>query len=168
VTKERKAQALTVLLLAGALAFAAYRSGSFSSFDVSRLTAGMQPKGDPTPQDAIYAMLDAGRAGNVRDYLAAHTGQMATSLEKAVAEASESGFAAFLKQTNEPVKGVALQEPRVLTDREVKVRVEYVFGDRNEVQWMYLEKTAGGEWKIARVDTAEQIKTLVPYGTPVQ
>jgi len=32
---------------------------------------------------------------------------------------------------------------------------------------MNLEKTTGG-WKIARVDSAERVKTLVPYGTPVQ
>jgi hypothetical protein len=32
---------------------------------------------------------------------------------------------------------------------------------------MYLERTPAG-WKIARVDSAERIKTLVPYGTPVQ
>jgi hypothetical protein len=32
---------------------------------------------------------------------------------------------------------------------------------------MYLEKEASG-WKIARVDRAERVKTLVPYGTPLQ
>jgi hypothetical protein len=49
----------------------------------------------------------------------------------------------------------------------VKLRVEYVFADRNEVQWMYLEN-ANGSWKIARVDATERVKTLIPYGTPVQ
>ena len=62
---------------------------------------------------------------------------------------------------------MALQEPQALTDREVKVRVEYVYQDRNEVQQMYLEKS-GNNWKITRVDSAERIKTLVPYGTPVR
>ncbi len=32
---------------------------------------------------------------------------------------------------------------------------------------LYLEKS-GLVWKIARVDAAQRIKTLVPYGTPVQ
>ena len=32
---------------------------------------------------------------------------------------------------------------------------------------MYLEKI-NGVWKITRVDSAERVKTLVPYGTPVQ
>ena len=31
----------------------------------------------------------------------------------------------------------------------------------------FLEKAPGG-WKIARVDSTERVKTLVPYGTPVQ
>jgi hypothetical protein len=47
------------------------------------------------------------------------------------------------------------------------VRVEYVYQDRNEAQTMYLEKASSG-WKITRVDGAERVKTLVPYGTPVQ
>jgi hypothetical protein len=35
------------------------------------------------------------------------------------------------------------------------------------MQKMYLEKH-GDRWKIARVDGAERVKTLVPYGTPVE
>ncbi len=47
------------------------------------------------------------------------------------------------------------------------MRVEYVYQDRNEAQSMYLEKLSGA-WKIARVEAAERVKTLIPYGTPVQ
>jgi len=32
---------------------------------------------------------------------------------------------------------------------------------------MYLEKQSG-IWKIVQVDSTERVKTLVPYGTPVQ
>ena len=73
----------------------------------------------------------------------------------------------YLKSTASPVKGIAITEPQVLTDREVKVRVEYVYQDRNEIQFFYMEKQ-GKDWKIARLDATERIKTLVPYGTPVQ
>lgn len=167
MTKERKAQALTFAILAAALSVAVYQKGGYKGLDFSRAVQKAAPKADPTPQDVIYTMLDAARDGKVNDYLAAHTGQMETSLRKAIAESTESGFARYLKETNAAIKGVALQEPAALTDREVKVRVEYVFQDRNEVQFMYLEK-AGNSWKIARVDSAERIKTLVPYGTPVR
>ncbi|MBI3684127.1 MAG: hypothetical protein HY235_27455 [Acidobacteria bacterium] len=167
MTKQRQAQLITAGILAVALGAAVYRKGGFQALDFSRWMARASAKSDATPQDAIYAMLDAARDGKAADYLAAHTGQMEASLRKAVAEATEAGFAKYLKETNAPIKGIALQEPQPLTDREVKVRVEYVYQDRNEVQWMYLEKV-GSSWKIARVDGAERIKTLVPYGTPVR
>ncbi len=161
MTRQRKAQALTVAVMAAVLAaILAARSGW-------RPTLASAPKPDPTPQDAIYAMLDAAREGDVATYVTHYTGRMESSLRQAIAERTESGFAAYLKQANAPIKGIAITEPQPLTDREVKVRVEYVYQDRNEVQYMYLEKL-GKDWRIARVDAAERIKTLVPYGTPVQ
>jgi hypothetical protein len=48
----------------------------------------------------------------------------------------------------------------------MKARVEYVFADRNEVQIVYLERV-GERWKIARVEGAQRIETLMPYGSPV-
>jgi hypothetical protein len=112
-------------------------------------------------------MLDAAREGRTQDYLAYFVGQIEASLRQSMAEQGEVAFARYLRETNTPVKGIAITEPQVLTDREVKVRVEYVYQDRNEVQYFYLVKQ-GVEWKIARLDAAERIKTLVPYGTPVQ
>jgi hypothetical protein len=119
------------------------------------------------PQDAIYAMLDAARIGDVKTYLSSYTGQMDAALKQSLAETTEAGFSKYLTESNAAVKGIAISEPQPLTDREVKVRVEYVYQDRNEAQTMYLEKGPAG-WKIARVDGAERVKTLVPYGTPVQ
>jgi hypothetical protein len=159
VTGERKARIATVAVLAAALGgIAVYRSGwTFSP-----------PKtASPKPQDAVYAMLDAARAGDVNRYLAQYTGQMETSLRQAIAESGEAAFAKYLKDSNAAIKGVAIMEPQPLTDREVKLKVEYVYQDRNETQQVYAEKTPGG-WRIARVDSAERVKTLVPYGTPVQ
>ncbi|MBM3814728.1 MAG: DUF4878 domain-containing protein [Acidimicrobiia bacterium] len=165
MTKQRKAQLLTGLIMAGALAFVMLRATNRPVTDLIPVAA--QPKADPTPQDAIYAMLDAAREGNVQAYLAAYTGQMETSLKQSIAEQGEQAFGRYLKETNQPVKGIAITEPQTLTESQVKVRVEYVFQDRNEIQFYYLEKQ-GKEWKIARLDAAERIKTLVPYGTPVQ
>lgn len=160
MNKQRQAQLLTVLVLASALGVALYRKGALRMPEAP-------VRRDSTPQDAIYSMLDAAREGDVRAYLSAHSGQMLTALEKAAAESTEAGFGKYLRETNAPIKGIALQEPQALTDREVKVRVEYVYQDRNEVQYMYLERQ-GEAWKIARVDSAERVKTLVPYGTPVR
>ena len=112
------------------------------------------------PKDTIYAMLDAARAGSTSAYLAQYTGSLAAQLKQAVS-------AAYLKSSNSEIKGVAIAEPQFVSDREASVRVEYIYQDRNEVQTVYLEQSSGA-WKIARVDSAERVKTLVPYGTPVQ
>lgn len=169
MTRERKARIVTVLVMAAALAVVAgqksgWRVPDWKLGDLVRRTA---PKPDPTPQDAVYAMLDAARLGDVNAYCASYTGQMAASVRQSIVETTEPGFARYLKESNAAIKGVAIAEPQVITDREVKLRVEYVYQDRNEAQFLYLEKGPGG-WKIARVDGAERVKTLVPYGTPVE
>jgi hypothetical protein len=112
-------------------------------------------------------MLDASRAGDVRAYLANYAGKMRAALEQSIRESGEERFSLYLKESNSAIKGIAIAEPQPLSESETKVRVEYVYQDRNEAQTMYLEK-AGGDWKITRVDGSERVKTLVPYGTPVQ
>lgn len=153
---RRRAQIATVLLLAGLLGLAVARRGR---------TAAATSAKEQTPQDAIYTMLDAARDGNVDRYLASYTGQMQASLRQAIVESSD--FSKYLKQSNAAIKGVAIMEPRQTSDDEVEARVEFVFQDRNEVQSMVLRR-ATGAWKIERVDSAERVKTLVPYGTPVR
>jgi hypothetical protein len=154
--KNRIAQILTAAALGTALLVVVARQ---------RRPADVQPR--DTPQSAVYAMLDAARDGDVKRYLACHTGPMENALQRAIAESGEPKFAAYLKETNAAIKGVAVMPPEALSDREVKLRVEYVYQDRNEVQTLYLEK-AGNAWRIARLETAERIKTLIPYGTPVE
>ncbi len=156
MNKNRIAQLLTAAALGTALLFVVARQ---------RRLADIQPR--DTPQSAVYAMLDAARDGDVKRYLACYTGPMENALQRAVAESGEQKFAAYLKETNAAIKGVAVMPPETLSEREVKMRVEYVYQDRNEVQTLYLEKT-GSAWKIARLEAAERIKTLVPYGTPVE
>jgi hypothetical protein len=158
VTKERKAQAITVLVLAGGLGAALYRKGTFDRMSLP--AAISQQKAEATPQDTIYAMLDAAREGDVDKFLSAYGGDLQSSLRRSVTPQ-------YLKDMNSPIKGVALNDPAPISEREVKVRVEYVFQDRNEAQIFYLEK-AGADWKITRMENSERVKTLVPYGTPVQ
>jgi len=170
MSPDKKAKVGTVIALAGALAIVlgqkyGWKMPNVKVSDLAPRAAA--PKSDPTPQDAIYGMLDAARAGDVKTYLASYTGQMEVSLRQSIGETTESGFAKYLKNQNASIKGIAISEPQPLTDREVKVRVEYVYQDRNEAQMMFLEKGPSG-WKIARVDGTERVKTLVPYGTPVQ
>ena len=159
MTKERKAQMITVLVLAGGLGAALYRKGTFERMSLPAAISSQQ-KAEATPQDTIYAMLDAAREGNVDKFLSAYGGDLQTSLRQSVTPQ-------YLKDMNAPIKGVALNDPVPVGEREVKVRVEYVFQDRNEAQFFYLEK-ARADWKITRMENSERVKTLVPYGTPVQ
>ena len=168
MTKEKKTAVVTVVILLGALGVVVGQKAGWRPSTVTETVSQMsQPKPDPTPQDAIYGMLDAARAGDVKTYLATYSGQMTAELQQSVAETTEPKFAQYLKDSNAAIKGIAISEPQPLTDTQVKVRVEYVYQDRNEAQTMFLEKQ-GGIWKITQVEGAERVKTLVPYGTPVQ
>lgn len=160
MSKQARARILTILILSAALGLIAVRNT-----DLRASLTGLTQRTEARPQDTIYAMLDAARAGDVKKYMANYTGQMAQSLERARAEAVD--FAKYLRDSNTALKGIAVMEPQAQSDGEVKVRVEYVYEDRNEAQFFYLQKTSGG-WKISRVETTERVKTLIPYGTPVQ
>jgi hypothetical protein len=158
MNQRRKAQLFTIAALALAFGIAVGRKQIFRS-----------SAGPPTSstQDAIYAMLDASRAGDVKRYLSCYSGQIRSSLEQSVRESGEDRFRSYLKESNSAIKGIALSEPETLSDRESKVRVEFVYQDRNEAQTFYLQKD-GREWRIARIDGLERMKTLIPYGTPVK
>jgi hypothetical protein len=119
------------------------------------------------PEDAVYAMLEAARTGNTQAYLAHYADPIARDLRQAVGEKTEDGFRRYLVASDAGIKGVALGDPKPSGGGEVTLRVEYVYRDRNEAQMMYLIRKPDG-WKISRVESAERVKTLVPYGTPVQ
>ena len=156
MTQQQKARYLTAAVIAGVGLFIA-----------GQKLGRKLPARAPEPRDAIYKMLDAARAGDAAAYLACFTGQVAASLAQSQAEMGAPAFSRYLTTTNKEIKGIALSEPAAITDREVQVRVEYVYQDRNEAQQMYLEKDPAGQWRIARIDSTQRVKTLVPYGTPV-
>ena len=158
---NRKAQIATVVLMAGLGAFVAWKQGAFD-----RVAAVSVEPVAPQPQDPVYETLDAVREGDLPKYIAAHTGAMLTALQRAIREIGEARLLQSLKERNAPLKGIAVLEPVPLSDREIKLQVEYVYADRNEIQIYYLEKSAD-RWKIARVDGTQRIETLIPYGTPV-
>jgi hypothetical protein len=159
MTKQTLARILTALILVAVLGVALARKNGWTSRSLKSVEA--------TPEDAIYAMLDAARKGDVAKYLAAYTGPMEASLRQSIAESTNAAFHQYLQDSNASLKGVAVMAPEMVNAREAKARVEYVYQDRNEAQTMYLEKTSAG-WRITRVETAQRVKTLIPYGTPVR
>ena len=91
--------------------------------------------------------------------------QRKEQLAATVKESTEAKFKSYLTTQNADFQSIAV----MVTDRgddQALVRLEYVYNDRNEVQNVELRKE-GSRWKIAKVDGAQQIKTLIPYGTPV-
>lgn len=119
-----------------------------------------------TPQDAIYDMLDAARAGDTRAYLACFSGEMQAELLEVIEENSEPKFAAYLKSQNRAFQGVAVTLTSRPSDAEAQVRVEYIYRGHNEVQGVYLRKESSG-WKIVKVANAEHVGTPFPFGTAV-
>lgn len=155
---QAAARIVTIAVLGGALMVIVARK---SDFRLARLVELREAR----PQDAVYAMLDAAREGDVAKYVACYTGEVAQSLERARSDSPD--FAKYLRDSNAALKGVAVMEPQAQPGGQVELRVEYVYQDRNEAQFFFLDKTPGG-WKISRVEIAERVKTLIPYGTPVQ
>jgi hypothetical protein len=116
------------------------------------------------PEDAIYAMLDAARAGNIRAYLDSFSGPMHDQLLQTVNENTEPKFSAYLTAQNAAFQGVAIALIDRPSETEANARLEYVYSNRNEIQNLFLKNEHGG-WKILKVAGAERIKTLVPFGT---
>ena len=166
MTRERTATFLTAAVLIAVLGVGLGRKAGWRVPDF-RAMAYQLKTAPPGPQDTIYTMLNAARTGNVQRYLANYTGAMERTLKQALAESGETSFTGYLIQSNADVKGVAVGQPEKVSDAEVKVRVETIYQDRDEAQTMYLEKGPSG-WKISRADSSQQVKTLVPYGTPVR
>src|ERR1051326_7599355 len=105
MTQALKVQWITLAVLAGALAIT-----------VLRREARRDSSATPTPQDAIYRMLEAAKKGDVPAYLASYTGPLEQSLEASVRESTEPRFATYLKDSNAAIKGVAVGDPQPVND----------------------------------------------------
>ena len=113
MTKERKTQIVTIVVLAAAFGVVlAQKTGwNFSGVKMAEMVQSPAPKAEPSPQDAIYAMLDAARIGDVKAYLGSYTGQMDAALKQSLAETTEAGFAKYLKDSNAAVRDRHLRAP---------------------------------------------------------
>jgi hypothetical protein len=117
------------------------------------------------PESAIWRMLEASRTQDVERYLSSYTGEIAALLQKNVQEMGAAGLRKYLSDSMRQVKGITVFPPEKSSADERRVSVEYIYEDRNEVQQYYLRQV-GKAWKIFRIERAERVKTLVPYGAP--
>jgi hypothetical protein len=154
VTKRNLAQFLTLALLAAIVGLIVYKK---------------RPAPAPVesgPESAIWRMVDASRAADPEKYLACYSGEMERQLRQNYREMGAERFQEYLAGTHRQIKGIAVSPPQMSSAGEGRIAVEYVYQDRNEVQQVVVRRE-GGQWKIVQVESAERIKTLVPYGTPV-
>jgi hypothetical protein len=119
-----------------------------------------------SPEDAVYGMLDAARAGDTAVYVDTFSGPLQQQIQQAVRESGRKQFATYLTGQSSSFQSVALSVADQPSDIEARLRVEYVYANRNEVQSFHLKKS-GGRWKIVGISGTDQIKTLIPYGTAV-
>ena len=121
---------------------------------------------DTTPEDTVYGMLDAARAGDTAVYVDTFSGPLQQQIQQVIRESGKTQFATYLTAQSSSFQSVALSVADQPSDSEARLRVEYVYANRNEVQTFHLRKS-GGRWKIIGISGTDQIKTLIPYGTAV-
>lgn len=157
---------LAVLLAGGASALFKGSLPDLTAAVRAKVAAWSEP---PRPEDAVWAAVEAAKVGDVNRYLALFAEPMRGQLEQSRKEMGETAFREYLTRTASQPKGIAispLDEAPAPEAPSARYRVEFVFADRNEVQQYTLQRD-GRRWQIANVDGAERIKTLIPYGTPV-
>lgn len=155
----------TFVFVFGLLALTFLRVNSWRLPSWSNWKAFQSQQASTSPQGAIYSMIDAERAGDTKAYLDAFTGSVRDELLQIIKENSEPKFASYLAQ-NATFQGVAVTITDQPSPIEAQARVDYVYGDRNEVQNLYL-KREGKQWKILKVAGTEQLKSLFPFGSGV-
>ena len=133
--------------------------------DVSAVFSRSSPRA-ATPEETVYGMLDAARAGDTAVYVDTFSGPLEQQIQQVIRESGKKQFAAYLTAQSSSFQSVALSVADQPSDLEARLRVEYVYANRNEVQTFHLKKS-GGRWKIIGISGTEQIKTLIPYGTAV-
>jgi hypothetical protein len=153
--KQRLPAIITILLIISAIVFFARRHQTTST-----------SKAPVTPEDVIWRMSDAAREGDVNAYLDCFDGALKSNLQRTVAEMGEAQFSQYLKRLNGEMTGIAVSDFERVSENEATLRVEFVFRGKNEAQKHHF-KLINGDWKIEKLDGAEQIKPLTPYGSDV-
>jgi hypothetical protein len=143
-------------------------SGVVAASPSSRAPDRAAEAAEDEPQSVIWRMVDASKARDVSGYLDCFAGDLRTRLDASVRELGESGFADYLAQRVEELKGVALYDVERAPAGGAAVTVEYVFANEKELQRLHLEPSRGGGWRITGADASRREKSLIPYGTPIE
>jgi hypothetical protein len=119
-----------------------------------------------TPEDTVYGMLDAARAGDTTVYVDTFSGPLQQQIQQAVRESGKRQFSSYLAGQSASFQSVALSVTDQPSDVEARLRIEYIYSNRNEVQMYHLRKF-DSRWKIVGISGTDLTKTLIPWGTAV-
>jgi hypothetical protein len=159
--RNTRARVLAVAALLGALAAGSARKAGWFGGTVTPAATD-----EEAISAAVYATMNAARAGDISRYLAGYTGPMREALQRSLDDSGRAAFGRYLESSDAGVKGLAVSV-EVSGGREAKARLERVYQARNEAQVVYLEKERGA-WRIARTDGDQAVKAAIRYGTPIR
>jgi hypothetical protein len=116
------------------------------------------------PEDTVFSMVGAAQNGDADVYLDCFWGSVRTRLEQTRKEMGGREFAAYLVRAGREVKGVAVIGQPEPMGAELKLKVEMVYTDKNEVQNFVLTRRRR-RWRISSMGDPRRIPTIIPYGT---
>jgi hypothetical protein len=119
-----------------------------------------------TPEDTVYGLLDAARAGNTALYVDTFSGPLGQQIQQAVRESGKAQFSQYLTGQSSSFQSVALSVTDQPSDVEARLRVEFIYTNRNEVQMYHLRKM-NNRWKVVGISGTDLTRTLIPWGTAV-
>jgi Domain of unknown function (DUF4878) len=157
---------LTALFVCGLFAFLCFRGQGWKLPSFAKPYLPGSSRSASTPEDTVYDMLDAARSGNSAQYLDSFSGPLQQQIQQTIRESGKPQFATYLASQSARFQSVAVSISDQRSDLEARVRVEYIYTNKNEIQIFHLAKQAG-RWKITGISSTDQIRTLIPFGTAV-
>lgn len=120
----------------------------------------------PRPQEAVFAVFDSARAGDVKGYLSEFSGEMRERLAEQAERDGEERFAEYLQQSTREIAGIYIQKEVQFGEAEVRLDVDFIFPTRTERQRYRLVKE-GKAWKISDIQDAEYREPVEEYGAHI-
>lgn len=131
---------------------------------VCSLAVGCGVSRKDRPEAPVWNMFKAAGSADVKGYLNCFSEQIVDKIKATIEEMGYDQFRRYLRNMDESIMGIAITDRENIAEDKIRLKVELVFRDRNEVQKIVVGKERGA-WKIVEMSDSARIKTLIPYGT---
>ena len=119
------------------------------------------------PEDAIIAMVQALKAGDVPGLLRCFGGELGRRLEGIIERQEKRDLERWLRRRGQAVKGLAILNKESRSANEVMVFTETVYEGRNKRQ-SFLLRRIDGRWKVVRSDFEAVSDWETDFGKSIQ